>query len=52
MLLHPLILDLGPAGEVDFAVESLGKSFEPVEGRAIVILCETSMRLMTHFNAQ
>jgi CRISPR-associated protein Cas2 len=34
---HVIILDLGPAGEVDFAVESLGKSFEPIERRAIVI---------------
>jgi CRISPR-associated protein Cas2 len=32
-----IILDLGPAEEVDFAVESLGKSFEPIERRAIVI---------------
>ena len=34
---HVIILDLGPAEEVDFAVESLGKSFEPIERRAIVI---------------
>jgi CRISPR-associated protein Cas2 len=34
---HVIILDLGPAEEIDFAVESLGKSFEPIERRAIVI---------------
>lgn len=34
---HVLILDLGPADEVDLAVESLGKTFTPIERRAIVI---------------
>ena len=34
---HVLILDLGPAEEVDLAVESLGKTFEPIERRAVVI---------------
>lgn len=34
---HVLILDLGPAEEVDLAVESLGKPFAPIERRAIVI---------------
>jgi CRISPR-associated protein Cas2 len=34
---HVVILDLGPAEEVDLAVESLGKSFTPIERRAVVI---------------
>jgi CRISPR-associated protein Cas2 len=34
---HVIILDLGPAEDVDLAVESLGKSFEPIERRAVVI---------------
>ncbi len=34
---HVLILDLGPADEVELAVESLGKVFEPIERRAVVI---------------
>ncbi|GMG81629.1 CRISPR-associated endonuclease Cas2 [Paralimibaculum aggregatum] len=34
---HVLILDLGPAEEVELAVESLGKPFAPIERRAIVI---------------
>lgn len=34
---HVLILDLGPAEEVELAVESLGRPFAPVERRAIVI---------------
>jgi len=34
---HVLILDLGPADDVGIAVESLGKSFAPIERRAIVI---------------
>lgn len=34
---HVLILDLGPADEVDLVVESLGKTFTPIERRAIVI---------------
>jgi CRISPR-associated protein Cas2 len=34
---HVLILDLGSADEVEFAVESLGKTFAPIERRAVVI---------------
>lgn len=34
---HLLILDLGPADEVGIAVESLGKTFAPIERRAIVL---------------
>ncbi|ALK09401.1 CRISPR-associated endonuclease Cas2 [Blastochloris viridis] len=34
---HVIILDLGPAEDVEFAVESLGKSFQPIERRAVVI---------------
>lgn len=34
---HVVILDLGPAEEVEMAVESLGKRFEPIERRAVVI---------------
>jgi CRISPR-associated protein Cas2 len=34
---HVIILDLGPAEEVDLAVESLGKTFAPIERRAVVI---------------
>ena len=34
---HIVILDLGPATEVELAVESLGKLFEPIERRAIVV---------------
>ena len=34
---HVLILDLGPAEDVELAVESLGKVFAPIERRAIVI---------------
>ncbi|MBT9290783.1 CRISPR-associated endonuclease Cas2 [Prosthecodimorpha staleyi] len=34
---HVVILDLGPAEDVDLAVESLGKTFEPIEREAIVI---------------
>jgi CRISPR-associated protein Cas2 len=34
---HVIILDLGPAEEVELAVESLGRSFEPIERRAVVI---------------
>jgi CRISPR-associated protein Cas2 len=34
---HVVILDLGPAEDVDLAVESLGKSFTPIERRAVVI---------------
>ena len=34
---HVVILDLGPAEDVEFMVESLGKSFSPIERRAVVI---------------
>lgn len=34
---HIVILDLGPAEDVELAVESLGKTFEPIERRAVVI---------------
>ena len=34
---HVLILDLGPADEIDPRVESLGKSFQPVKRTAVVI---------------
>lgn len=34
---HVVILDLGPAESVSLAVESLGRPFEPIERRAIVI---------------
>lgn len=34
---HVVILDLGPAEDVELAVESLGKRFEPIERRAVVI---------------
>lgn len=34
---HVVILDLGPADDVELAVESLGRSFEPIERRAVVI---------------
>lgn len=34
---HVIILDLGPAEDVDLMVESLGKSFTPIERRAIVV---------------
>ena len=34
---HVLILDLGPADKVEVNVESLGKNFEPVRRKAIVI---------------
>jgi CRISPR-associated protein Cas2 len=34
---HVVILDLGPAEDVQLAVESLGKSFTPIERRAVVI---------------
>jgi CRISPR-associated protein Cas2 len=34
---HVVILDLGPAEDVELAVESLGKSFQPIERRAVVI---------------
>lgn len=34
---HVVILDLGPAEDVELAVESLGKTFAPIERRAVVI---------------
>lgn len=34
---HVVILDLGPAEDVELAIESLGKAFEPIERRAVVI---------------
>jgi CRISPR-associated protein Cas2 len=34
---HILILDLGPAEDVELAVESLGRTFAPIERRAVVI---------------
>ncbi len=34
---HVVILDLGPAEDVQLAVESLGKVFTPIERRAVVI---------------
>ena len=34
---HVVILDLGPAEDVELAVESLGKKFEAIEREAIVI---------------
>lgn len=34
---HVVILDLGPAEDVELAVESLGKRFEPIERRAVVV---------------
>ena len=34
---HVVILDLGPAEDVQLAVESLGKSFAPIERAAVVV---------------
>jgi CRISPR-associated protein Cas2 len=34
---HVVILDLGPAETVELAVESLGRSFERIERRAVVV---------------
>lgn len=34
---HVIILDLGPAEDVELMVESLGKHFEPIARRAVVI---------------
>lgn len=34
---HVVIIDIGPADEVSVHVESLGRSFEPIERRAVVI---------------
>jgi CRISPR-associated protein Cas2 len=33
---HVVILDLGPADDVEIAVESLGKTFTPIEREAVV----------------
>ena len=34
---HVLVLDLGPAEDLELAVESLGKTFALIERRAVVI---------------
>lgn len=34
---HVVILDLGPADQVDLSVESLGRRFEPIRREATVI---------------
>jgi CRISPR-associated protein Cas2 len=34
---HVIILDLGPAEDAELVVESLGKSFTPIERRAVVV---------------
>ena len=34
---HVVVLDLGPADQVDPRVESLGKSFDPIRREATVI---------------
>ena len=34
---HVVILDLGPAGQVEPRVESLGKSYEAPERKAIIV---------------
>lgn len=34
---HVVILDLGPAEDVELAVESLGKTFTPIERVAVVV---------------
>jgi CRISPR-associated protein Cas2 len=34
---HVLIVDLGPADRLDLRIESIGKGFERIERRAIVI---------------
>ena len=34
---HVVIIDLGPADEIALHVDSLGRSFEPIERRAVVI---------------
>ncbi|MGQ0445247.1 MAG: CRISPR-associated endonuclease Cas2 [Beijerinckiaceae bacterium] len=34
---HVLLIDVGPAGKVELAVESIGKTFSKVERRATVI---------------
>ena len=34
---HVVILDLGPAEDVQLAVESLGKTFTPIERAAVIV---------------
>ena len=34
---HVVILDLGPAGQVEPRIESLGKSYEAPERRAVIV---------------
>jgi CRISPR-associated protein Cas2 len=34
---HVLLIDVGPADRIELAVESIGKTFSPVERRATVI---------------
>jgi CRISPR-associated protein Cas2 len=34
---HVLILDLGPAEDVSFQVESLGRTYERIERRAVIV---------------
>jgi CRISPR-associated protein Cas2 len=34
---HVVIIDVGPAETVDVAVESLGRSFNPIRREAVVI---------------
>lgn len=34
---HVIILDLGPAEDVELAVESLGKTFAPIERQAVIV---------------
>ena len=34
---HVLILDLGPAEDVSFSVESLGKGYQEIERRAVIV---------------
>ena len=34
---HVLILDLGPAEEVSFSVESLGKTYHGIQRRAVIV---------------
>jgi len=34
---HVLLIDVGPANKIELAIESIGKTFEKIERRAIVI---------------
>jgi CRISPR-associated protein Cas2 len=34
---HVLLIDVGPAGKIELAIESIGKTFSKIERRAIVI---------------